>query len=886
MAKPAIKDILLQKGEKIAIGIGLGLLGLLLLLGLIDVVSAESPDKKAKEFETKAAQIKREVDSPGGDAEPLAPWVTAVKNTSSIPAEEFAASGTIFEPVHQPDFLRENPPVLGILDYQIDLIRAPMPALDVQENPGGEPRIGVLANAKTGDKNSRNVLKEVRSAMQMKDRKSNLPQRRQPTRPGFPPGGFPPGGGGFAGGQPPGGGKFPGAGGGFPGAAGGGMGTGSPESGGGGGGYNPYGMGMGMGMGEFAASGPRDDRSVVYLTPDEVEKKGLPLAQTVYPLRALLIQAAFPLKLQIKANREALRMPEGKTPLAGGGVPGYGAAYGGYGMGQPGPGAGGPGGPGLGSPESGGAPGGGVPGMTMPPGVGGTAGGSAAFANSVYPHYAGIEVERRILPLGAKDWSDWTPYDHENDYFTKIRARKWEDDPDTGYLLYFLPPYDQRMVAPLPKLADDLAKWPDLNMPEIRDNIKKLEEAGRPKITPTEWEKRFGSSAGGENPYAPVGAGTYGRSGYGGMSGLGSPESGGPGGPGGFGAAGGPVMPPGGVGPLGRPGAGVGAGMPGKPGVGGPGGPAGMGVGGPGGLAGSTAPPPEVEWSLLRFFDVDAAAHPGWSYQYRIRVKMKNPNFGQKTAVSRPADAKVEVLYGPWVELKDVVTIPPETFLYAADSDQYIKQVQDLYEQNGKERPILKVMEQDQVRDGKRAVVQFQTWLPQIRIDGSNKTEPIGSWVVADMPVAPGEFVGRRQLVELPLWSAGLASYVLRELTGGVRIAGIARDKHQPKGWPVNFRTLSVLVDFEGGRVKAQVGDRSVTEDSATEVLILRPDGKLLVRNSEADKNDPDRKARQDTWDNWLKRVKERKEATPAGPMAPGGGFGRPGAGGPGGPGA
>jgi hypothetical protein len=302
----------------------------------------------------------------------------------------------------------------------------------------------------------------------------------------------------------------------------------------------------------------------------------------------------------------------------------------------------------------------------------------------------------------------------------------------------------------------------------------------------------------------------------------------------------------------------------------------------PGGFAGSMTPPPEVEHVLLRFLDADVK--PGWSYQYRIRVKMKNPNFGQKTAVSRPADAKVETLYGPWVPIEEWVTVQPETFLYAGEADKYLDEVQKLYDANGKERRILLVMEQPQVRDGKRAVVQFQTWLPQIRIDGGNKTEPIGTWVVADMPVAPGEFVGRRQLVELPLWSAGLANYVLRELSGGVRIAGLSKDQHQPKGWPVNFRTLSVLVDFEGGKTRAQVGTKELTDDSATEVLILRPDGKLLVRNSEADKADPDRKSRQETWDKWLERVKARKEAAPTAPT-PGGGFGRPGAGGPGGPG-
>jgi hypothetical protein len=296
----------------------------------------------------------------------------------------------------------------------------------------------------------------------------------------------------------------------------------------------------------------------------------------------------------------------------------------------------------------------------------------------------------------------------------------------------------------------------------------------------------------------------------------------------------------------------------------------------PGGVAGSMAEMPEVEYTLLRFLDIDP--RPGYSYQYRIRVKMKNPNHLQYDKVSRRADAKVETLYGPWAELERIVTIPPESFVYSGDAEEYIKHVDELWKQYGRELKIRDIMEYRQVQDGRRAVVQFQTWLPQVRIDGSgNKTEPIGTWVVADMPVAAGDYIGRRQLVELPLWSASQQAYVLRDLSGGVKVAGLANQKNQPKGWPVNFRTLSVLVDFVGGKTKATLSDRTVTDDSATEVLILRPDGKLLVRSSADDEENPDRKGRETTWDSWLTRVKERKELAPtAAPNDPrGGGFGR-----------
>ena len=53
---------------------------------------------------------------------------------------------------------------------------------------------------------------------------------------------------------------------------------------------------------------------------------------------------------------------------------------------------------------------------------------------------------------------------------------------------------------------------------------------------------------------------------------------------------------------------------------------------------------------------------------------------------------------------------------------------------------------------------------------------------------------------------------------------------------PVQFGTPGgdlVLVDFEGGK--------QVRSDSALEVLVVRPDGRLLARNSFTDKADKDR---------------------------------------------
>ena len=268
------------------------------------------------------------------------------------------------------------------------------------------------------------------------------------------------------------------------------------------------------------------------------------------------------------------------------------------------------------------------------------------------------------------------------------------------------------------------------------------------------------------------------------------------------------------------------------------------------------------------------------SYQYRVKVKMRNPNFGKGNLVSKLDDAKREILEGPWLEIPEVFTAPTDYFLYAHDSAEYADASTKLIDANGKEAQFRKFLEVDEVKDGRRAVVEIQRWMPSVRLENS-KVEPIGTWVVAKLPVGPGEFIGKRQFLELPLWSGGLGNYVLRELAGGLRIFGIRDPKHQPKGWPMSFRSPSILIDFDGGKVKPRVNDREVADDADSELLILQPDGKLLVRNSGADTANRERKERDTVWTEWVARVKERRDVAVPGAGTPGtpagGGFTRPG---------
>ncbi|VTS10754.1 unnamed protein product [Gemmata obscuriglobus UQM 2246] len=477
--------------------------------------------------------------------------------------------------------------------------------------------------------------------------------------------------------------------------------------------------------------------------------------------------------------------------------------------------------------------------------------------------YDGFDIQRRetqVMSDGQvrviQEWGEVVPKDNRSDfnykfeekYIEKIHTRAVGHHYDEGFLPYFLKP-EMMLSMPMPLLAPDLkVKYPEIRLKSITDNIKKLEDAAKPKVTASELAKqlqgqtsRIGLYGGSTNT-----AGLFGNGGdsFGGVSMPGGSPGAMPGGPMGIrpGPGGSPGAPP-------LPG--------GSSGPGGPGGPGGFGFGAGG------PPPVEVENFLLRFVDCDV--QPGRTYQYRVRLKMQNPNYQQDKLVADPASAKVQVLYSKWKQLDRPITVPPESFLYAYDTKAYRENTETEYA--GQKELLKRLQLQDH-----QAVVQMASWMEQVRTESGGKREPVGAWVMAEMPVGRCEYIGRKQFVKLPLWSSESQppQYVLREVPEKI-IPAKGKEAPQPKGWLVDFSTKSILVDFEGGRVKSRftIGfddkgnlmnrTRAVDEDASTEMLIVRPNGELLVRSSRADENDENRTDIASKWTDWLKMVESRR---------------------------
>jgi hypothetical protein len=88
-----------------------------------------------------------------------------------------------------------------------------------------------------------------------------------------------------------------------------------------------------------------------------------------------------------------------------------------------------------------------------------------------------------------------------------------------------------------------------------------------------------------------------------------------------------------------------------------------------GGQAGIKAQADEVPYKLFRFVDLNV--EPGHAYQYRVRMLLRNPNFGLEAQVLlKPDTARVAYRPTPWSEVSASVVIPPNTRLLGGSIDR------------------------------------------------------------------------------------------------------------------------------------------------------------------------------------------------------------------------
>jgi hypothetical protein len=249
------------------------------------------------------------------------------------------------------------------------------------------------------------------------------------------------------------------------------------------------------------------------------------------------------------------------------------------------------------------------------------------------------------------------------------------------------------------------------------------------------------------------------------------------------------------------------------------------------------------ECALVRLIDADPKLKPGATYQYQVKMQLRNPNYKQTEKVAYESLATPETLESDWAPAdptKAEVKVSRELFYYPVKLDDKGATA------NLKERsdPTLSTNRKDV------AFVQAHHWVESVRLDPENPASkvPLGDWAITDLPVKRGEYINRTENVEMAIW------YPTRE---GWDMAIPVRKGRQPfymgrplPGIPVSFVTEDLLVDWEGGRVEASVKvapdkpSRTINENADLEILVLGPDGSLRVQNSAMDVKNAEREKR------------------------------------------
>jgi hypothetical protein len=176
------------------------------------------------------------------------------------------------------------------------------------------------------------------------------------------------------------------------------------------------------------------------------------------------------------------------------------------------------------------------------------------------------------------------------------------------------------------------------------------------------------------------------------------------------------------------------------------------------------------------------------------------------------------------------------------------------------------------------AIVQIHRWVFDLLKDPQNENTqtPLGDWTIAEkLPVRRGEYIGRIFETKVPVWNIEKEDW---ELAVNPRNR---LDRKLPVDYTVRTtRSLdpALLVDYEGGKdvpdrlelrtLEGKAKSSLVVDTVPVQMLILTPEGKLIVRNYQDDNGNEERVARQKAWKDWIKDVENgRGKKSPDEPL-------------------
>lgn len=451
-------------------------------------------------------------------------------------------------------------------------------------------------------------------------------------------------------------------------------------------------------------------------------------------------------------------------------------------------------------------------------------------------------IERQEIGRDGKIIADWKRLDLDNTLkpLVLLSGERYEmDDVRYDPILFdglVMGRPEQFQPDRYPKIEKDL-KNIEKTLAEL-EKAAKGQEVARPRPFSSTSGIRLFSPRGG------AGANMAGGDPDGGGAVVGSPDGGAGAGRPLPGSGGGRPLP--GVGGSGMPRGGSGAPIP-------AGGPMGGGAAGAEGYSGPQWVVPE--YCLVRFLDV--TVEPGKIYRYRIKIRMANPNFGRPD-VAWPALANDKDITAPqWTVVEQPVVVPPELHYYAVDQ----KVIDSRERERGK--PAHKYLYPLNPRGG-QVVLQAHRWLPLVYPNPDDRIRgyAVGDWAVAErLLVYRGESLAQPVKVEVPVWDFQNETFVL-----AAGKSGSSQKVVQVTFAPENLVNEPLLIDFESSISFVQKAaedekarPKRIDEDIAPELVILTPDGKLLVRDGVTDSADTNRRERVEAYRKRIEDVKAPK---------------------------
>jgi hypothetical protein len=266
------------------------------------------------------------------------------------------------------------------------------------------------------------------------------------------------------------------------------------------------------------------------------------------------------------------------------------------------------------------------------------------------------------------------------------------------------------------------------------------------------------------------------------------------------------------------------------------------------------------EYCLLRVIDV--TIEPGKIYQYRIKVRMGNPNEGRNDVADPSWSKDPELPSTKWFDVPQRVTVPPELIYYSVDQKELAGKE---YDGPGRD---------ERIDPSRETVLQIHRWLDQTRVAGmGSKPVAIGEWAIAErVIVRRGEYVDKIENVQMPVWNSSHDSFVLPADTHGKKDKKSTIQISFSHNLKDNLET--VLVDFDGGRQSWKSPDpdsedkdasklpKAVDDVGAIDILLMTPEGKLIGRNSAADAQDGERLKRRSQVRQRVELVKKKQSST------------------------